>query len=274
MTIEKKIFVLSDSLGHTAEEVAKAAASQFADGFKIIKSPNVNDEKQIEEVLRDAKAIGGVIFYTLVSPELNRYLEAKADEYSVLRLNILGPAMSILQEVSEKAPSLKPGAVRKINGGYFQKIMALDFAVKHDDGRNVAGLRDAEIVLLGVSRTSKTPLSVYLAYRGYKVANVPLVYGVDVPKKLFQINPNKIFGLIIDAEFLRGIREQRMESVGSSKNGYADVSYILKELNFAKEIMLDLGCRIINITHKAIEETASEILKYYNTSNYEGDHDV
>ncbi|MDI6799885.1 MAG: pyruvate, water dikinase regulatory protein [Actinomycetota bacterium] len=274
MATKTRIYVLSDSLGHTAEEVAKAAASQFADDFTIIKWPNVNEKKQVEDVIKEAKIGGSVIFYTLVSPELNRFLEDKADEYGVLRLNILGPALSILEEASNISPSLKPGASRKINGGYFEKIRALDFAVKHDDGRNVASLKDAEIVIIGVSRTSKTPLSVYLAYRGWKVANVPLVYGVDLPKELFQINPNKIFGLIIDAGLLREIREQRLESVGSGKNGYADVSYILKELGFAKEVMLDLGCRIINVTHKAIEETASEILKYYNTMNYEGANHV
>lgn len=265
---KNKIYILSDSLGHTAEEVAKAAASQFPDDFMIVKLPNVNNEEQIEEVISEAKLDGGVVFYTLVSPELNQYLETSADEKGVSHLNILSPALSILEDVSDKSPSLRPGASRKINGGYFRKIKALDFAVKHDDGRNVKGIKEADIVIIGVSRTSKTPLSVYLAYRGYKVANVPLVYGVDLPKELFQINPKRIFGLVIDPESLRGIREQRLESVGSGKNVYADFSYILKELNHANEAMLDIGCKIINITHKAIEETASEILKHYNSIDY------
>jgi len=259
------IYVFSDSLGDTAEQVAEAAASQFTEDFDIVKWTKIVDESQIEEVLNKAKNGRSIVFYTLVSQKLISFLESRADELGIPRLNILGPAIEVLNEVTCTPPELKPGASRKISNGYFSKIEALNFAVKHDDGRNLKDLKKAEIVLIGVSRTSKTPLSVYLAYRDWKVANVPLVYGIEPPKDLFEILPEKIVGLDTEAELLKEFRTQRLETLGSPKNGYADIIYILKEVEFARSVMKKIGCRIINITHRAIEETASEILKYYNS---------
>jgi len=258
------IYVLSDSLGDTAEQVAKAAVSQFSDNFKIVKWSKITNIEQIKAAIDKAKNGHSVMFYTLVAPELSKFLKSKADEFRIPRLDVLGPAIRTLEEVSEVSPELKPGASRQMTRGYFQKIEALNFAVKHDDGRNINDIKEAEIVLLGVSRTSKTPLSVYLAYRGWKVANVPLIYGIEPPKQLFDIFPEKIVGLDIGVDLLRVIREQRLESVGSPRNGYANTSYISKELDYARSVMKKIGCRIIDNTHKAIEETASEILKYYN----------
>ncbi len=267
MTEMKNIYVLSDSLGDTAEQVAKAAASQFAEKFKVIKWPKIRDKNQIEAVINKAKIGPSVIFYSLVAPQLNEFLETKANEFGIPVLNVLSPAISVLEEFSEASAELRPGASREIDHGYFRKIEAINFAVKHDDGRSMENIKEAEIVLVGVSRTSKTPLSVYLAYRGWKVANIPLIYGIEPSKQLFEISPEKVVGLDINENSLREIREQRLEALGAPKNGYANAGYILKELDYARSIMKKIGCRIINTTYKAIEETASEILKYYNSKD-------
>ncbi|MDO8885832.1 pyruvate, water dikinase regulatory protein [Candidatus Oleimmundimicrobium sp.] len=267
MTVKRNIYVLSDSLGDTAEQLAKAATSQFAEKFKIVKWPKIDNEKQIETIISKAKVDSSVIFYSLVIPRLKEFLEIKANEYGVSELDILGPAIKVLEDVLEITAESNPGASRKINNGYFRKIEAMNFAVKHDDGRGIENIKEAEIVLIGVSRTSKTPLSMFLAYHGLKAANIPLIYGIEPAKQLFEIPSEKIIGLDIDANLLREIRGQRLESVGSPKNGYADIKYIFKELECACSIMKKLRCKVINITHKAIEETASEILKYYSKND-------
>ncbi|MBI4744610.1 MAG: kinase/pyrophosphorylase [Actinobacteria bacterium] len=261
-----KIYVLSDSLGETAEQVSKAAISQFArDDFKIIRLPKIKNEEQIIKIIEKAKDEKCVILYTLVEPHLKELLEDRASKNLIPKADILGPAINALSEISENPPDLKPGISRQLNRNYFRKIEALEFAVKYDDGKNPRGLKEAEIVLTGVSRTSKTPLSMYLAYKGYKVANVPIVYNIPPPKELYEIPASKIVGLTISPEILLEIREQRLEAIGARKerNGYAKFNDIMKELKYADSIMSTLCCHIINVAHKAIEETANEILKIF-----------
>ncbi len=260
-----RIYVLSDSLGETAENVSKAAASQFPeDDFKIVKLPKVKNKMQIDEIVKRAKSENSVIFYTLVEPELRRYLEEKAAESSIPRVDVLGPAMGALEIVSGNSPNLKPGIWRRLNRSYFRKIEALEFSVKCDDGRNPRVLKDAEIVLIGVSRTSKTPLSMYLAYYGWKTANVPIVYNIQPPGELFEIPSEKIIGLTISPEILLEIRGQRLEAMrGKKSSGYAKLEEIMKELRYAESIIKKLKCRTVDVGQKAIEESANEILKCF-----------
>jgi regulator of PEP synthase PpsR (kinase-PPPase family) len=261
----RRIYVLSDSLGVTAEHVSKAAASQFPkDDFEIVRLPKIKTKNQIDQAMERIHKDNSVIFYTLVELELREHLEEEAGKYSIPKVDILGPALNALEIISENPPHLKPGVWRQLNRSYFRKIEALEFAVKSDDGRNARALKDAEIVLIGVSRTSKTPLSMYMAYRGWKVANVPIVHNIEPPEELFRIPPEKIVGLTIDPETLLEIRGQRLEAImGKKETGYARLSEIMKELKYAESIMKKLKCRRVNVAHKAIEETANEILRYF-----------
>lgn len=260
-----RIYVLSDSLGETAENVSKAAASQFlGEDFEIIKLPKIKNRSQIDEVVEMAERENSVVFYTLVEPKLRSYLEEVAARRSIPRVDVLGPALAALEIVSKNPPNLKPGIWRRLNRNYFRKIEALEFAVKCDDGKNPKALKDAEIVLIGVSRTSKTPLSMYLAYRGWKVANVPIVYNIEPPEELFEILPEKVIGLTVSPEILLEIRGQRLEAIGGKRNSsYGKLNEIMKELKYAESIMKRLKCRIVDVGHKAIEETANEILKHF-----------
>ncbi|MDI6892344.1 MAG: pyruvate, water dikinase regulatory protein [Actinomycetota bacterium] len=258
------IYVLSDSLGETAEVVSKAAASQFEEEFELVKVPKVSDKEDIKRIVGKARDGNCVLFYTLVKPKLRKFLEEQADEASIPRLDILSPAIEALITISKTSPRLEVGAGHRVNRDYFHRIEALNFAVKHDDGRNARDLRKADVVLIGVSRTSKTPLAMYLAYRGWKVANIPIVLGIEPPRELFEISPQKIIGLTIDADFLTSVREQRLGSLGSPRNGYVEKRDILRELDFAESVMKRIGCKVINVTHRAVEETASEILRYYS----------
>ncbi|MDP3013989.1 MAG: kinase/pyrophosphorylase, partial [Candidatus Subteraquimicrobiales bacterium] len=176
--------------------------------------------------------------------------------------DILGPAISMLEEVTEEAPYLEPGRWRLVDSNYYRRIEALEFAVKHDDGRSVHDIKKADLVLIGISRTSKTPLSIYLALRGLRVANVPLVLGLEPPREIFDISHKKMIGLTIEAQALAEIRSRRIEVLQGKNNGYMKMSSILNEIEQAEATMRKIGCRIINVTHKAVEEIASEILRY------------
>lgn len=256
------IFVLSDSLGETAESVALAASSQFKEEFKLIKIPKVANKDDIDKVISEAKNRRCVIFFTLVQKELHDYLEEKAEKENVLYFDILGPAISMLQEITEQPPCFETGRWRLTDSNYYKRVEALEFAVKHDDGRSIQDIKKADLVLIGVSRTSKTPLSIYLALRGLKVANVPLIYGLEPPSEIFDISPKKIIGLTIDPEPLAKIRAQRTEVLRARNNGYSKMRSVLNEIQQGEAVMKKIGCRLINVTNKAVEETASEILRY------------
>lgn len=258
------IYALSDSLGETAELVARAAASQFdgEQGFVVKRMGRVSSPIQVRQAVRQAEDVGAAIFYTLVDPRLRVAMREALADSDVHAVDILGPALDALAGIIPEPPHMEPGAQRKVTRSYFRKIEALEFAVTHDDGRHPEGLKLAEIVLIGVSRTSKTPLSVYLSYKGFKVANVPLIPGVDPPEQLFESLKGTIIGLTGDAEVLAEIRRERVHSLGTAALKYADPDSIEEELAYARTVMRKLGCPIVSTTRRAIEEAADEILKY------------
>ena len=259
----QKIFVISDSIGETAELVARAAASQFNFDSKDIKRISyVTDKQAIDNIIEDAADYHSVIVYTLLSEELRLYLREKTIDADILSVDILGPVLSAFGEISGIQPRLEPGRLHKIDDGYFKKIEAIEFAVKFDDGKDPRGLSKADIVLVGVSRTSKTPISMYLANKSYKVANVPLVPEVPVPEELFNVPSKKIVGLTIDPDKLTAIRQTRLKVIGlPGQADYANIQRISDELEYAHQIMRKLRCPIINVSSKAIEETANEIIQ-------------
>ncbi|WP_170008754.1 pyruvate, water dikinase regulatory protein [Bacillus fonticola] len=257
------IYVISDSVGETAELVTKAAISQFNGSDTTIKRiPYVEDTGTIEEVISLAKIYHGMIVFTLVRPDIRAYLQTRAREEELFAYDILGPLMDECQEIYGRLPKNEPGLVRKLDEDYFKKVEAIEFAVKYDDGRDPRGILKADIVLIGVSRTSKTPLSQYLAHKRLRVANVPLVPEVDPPEELFQIPKERCVGLKIQPEKLNQIRKERLIALGLNDNAnYANIQRIANELSYFKTIMEKIQCPVIDVTNKAVEETANVILQ-------------
>ena len=256
-----EVYVVSDSLGDTAESVAKATISQFDENIDVIRVPFIRHAEQVEKVVEEAAEHHAVVCHTLVSPELRQTFEKIAEAKHVRYVDILGPMMDMVGSITTTKPRMKPGIIHKLDEEYFKKVEAIEFAVKYDDGKNPAGFAKADIVLIGVSRTSKTPLSMYMAHKKYKVANLPLVLEVPLPEEIFHVPPYRIIGLIIDPYKLNTIRAERMKALGfSGSANYTDIARIQDELTYAKEVMRQLHCLVIDVSNKAIEETASRIM--------------
>ncbi|RDI43995.1 hypothetical protein DFR59_10357 [Falsibacillus pallidus] len=258
------IYVVSDSVGETAELVTKAAISQFNGSSAVIKRiPYIEDLSHVDEVISLAKLNHGMIAFTLVKPEIRNYMNKRSEEEGLFAIDIIGPLMDKFGELCGKKPLNEPGLVRKLDDDYFKKVEAIEFAVKYDDGRDPRGILRADIILVGVSRTSKTPLSQYLAHKRLKVANVPLVPEVDPPEELFQVPPEKCIGLKISPEKLNEIRKERLISLGlNDKASYANLERIRQELVYFDKVAGKIGCTVIDVTNKAVEETANIIINH------------
>ncbi|MBS3956235.1 MAG: kinase/pyrophosphorylase [Clostridiales bacterium] len=256
------IHVISDSLGETGEMVARAAKAQFARGsFRIERLPKVTTPEELRETVETHCGRDCIFFYTLVDAALCSEMELLC-EGGVRGVDLIGPAVRLLREVAGLAPTGEAGAVRRTDQGYFDRIEAMEFAVKHDDGRNPEGLTEADIVLIGVSRTSKTPLSMYLAFKGWRVANVPLASGLVPPPELHDVDPRRVFGLVTSVDVLVDIRSERMREIGAFVSGYANREAVERELEEARAFMRTLGCIVIHTENRAIEEAAQEIIRY------------
>jgi hypothetical protein len=257
-----KIYIVSDSIGETAELVVRAGISQFsANSFEIKRMPYVNDRKFIDTILDTAAKKPSMLVYTLLDSDLRIYLAEKALEKNIEAIDLMGSLLNSLSAITGVEPKMEPGKIHRLDAEYFQRIEAIEFAVKFDDGKDPRGLFKADIALVGVSRTSKTPISMYLANRGYKVANIPLVPEVTPPKELYEISNRKMVGLTINPEELFSIRQTRLKVLGlPNQADYANLDRILSELDFAEALMRKFKCPIINVTKKAIEETANEII--------------
>ncbi|WP_033828389.1 pyruvate, water dikinase regulatory protein [Bacillus andreraoultii] len=258
------IYIVSDSVGETVELVTKAAMSQF-NGARVDlqRIPFVEDHTTIDEVISLAKLNQGIIVFTLVKPDMRKYLTERANQENIFAFDVLGPLIDQFEEISGVTAKYEPGLVRKLDEDYFKKIEAIEFAVKYDDGKDPNGLLKADIVLIGVSRTSKTPLSQFLALKRYKVANVPIVPEVEPPEELFQIDGRKCIALKISPDQLNHIRKERLIALGlDAKANYAKEERIKQELEYFEQIVNRIGCHMIDVTNKAVEETANMIVNY------------
>ncbi|MDQ7794098.1 MAG: pyruvate, water dikinase regulatory protein [bacterium] len=258
------IFVVSDSIGETAELVTRAAASQFDSGrFPIRRFPYVSDTASLLEIINEARAGNVVIVYTLVEPRLRDTMREAAHTLGIPTADIMGPVMEAIARVTEMAPRLEPGLTRRLDEEYFRRVEAVEFAVNQDDGKNPRGLESADCVLLGISRVSKTPVCMYLARRGVKAANFPLIPEVELPPEIVSLPSSRLIGLTADAQYILDIRRQRAKVIGLRPGApYAEMDRILKELEYADEVFRRLGCHVIDMTRMAIEETASRILEF------------
>ncbi|GAA0698610.1 pyruvate, water dikinase regulatory protein [Paraclostridium ghonii] len=257
------IYVISDSVGETAQQVTKAAISQFQlkGDYEIRRFPYVVEVNFLEEILKSAKEESAIVVYTLVEKELLVFTEDYCSKENLSCVDLMTP---ILKQIASKIgvnPRREPGIIRKLDESYFKRVEAIEFAVKYDDGKDPRGILQADIILLGISRTSKTPLSMYLANKNIKVANVPLVPEIPIPKEVFEINQKKIIGLTNTPEKLNQIRQERLKALGLSSNAnYAKFDRILQELDYSDKVMKKAGCPVIDVSSKAIEETAGIIM--------------
>lgn len=258
------VYILSDSLGETAEQVSRAALAQFPeDAFHVVRLPRVTSRGQLEGVIKGASGERVVFVYTLAEPRLREAMETLIAERGLGAVDVLGPTVGALAGATGSEPNWRPGAIRQTDKEYFDRVEALDFAVQHDDGRNAEHLPAADIVLIGVSRSSKTPLSMYLAFKGYRVANIPLVPDVAPPAELYEVDARRVFGLLIDPDLLVEIRRARLIEIGSAAGHYGEREAIELELEESRALMRRLGCIIVHVGTRAIEETAQEILRHY-----------
>ncbi len=270
----RPVFVLSDGTGETADKVARAALRQFEGaGVQILLFPNVTDRGGIERILKQAALQGAFVVTSLVSAEQRNFANELCKAWRLLHVDVLGTMIAGLSGWLGQAPQNQPGLLHRADAEYFKRIEAIEFAIKMDDGKEVRRLQMADIVLTGVSRTSKTPLSVLLAYKGFKVANVPLVLDREPPEQLFELDPRRVFALMIDADKLQEIRQNRlktMQALGDVRN-YSDMGYILAELEYAERLFRgNRRWHQINITNRAVEETAAIILSQLSQSGLTG----
>ncbi len=257
------VYIVCDSTGKTAETLFNAIAVQFnINNLETRYFTNVANLEMLSEIIEEARNVENVIIaYTLILPEFCDYIEDEAENYGIPTIDILGPFLTRFSQILDSQPQLEVGLNYKIDKEVFKRIECLDFNIRVDNGRDLNKLKEADIVLMGVSRTSKTPLSMYLAHFKYKVATVALSPEVIPPREIFEIPREKIFGLQIEPSVLQKLRENRVKMMDFSQEiGYVKQERITEELKYAERIMRKVGCRIIDVTYKSVEETAAEIL--------------
>ncbi|RIK41734.1 MAG: kinase/pyrophosphorylase [Chloroflexi bacterium] len=257
------LFVVSDGSGSTAEAALDAAMVQFPEvAFTIIRRPGVRTREQVLSVVRDATMTQGIIVHTIVVQEIRQILVRECRQRIIPHFDLIGPLIGHISQAVGMRPILRPGAARRIDPEYYQRVESIQYTVQHDDGQSIATLDQADIVLVGVSRSSKTPLSIYLSMRGMKVANIPIVLGIAPPPQLREIDQRRIVALTIDAEYLAQIRRNRLEALGQPATGdYTDLDKIREELAYLRRIVRSgYPWPIVNITHKSVEEAAKEVI--------------
>jgi regulator of PEP synthase PpsR (kinase-PPPase family) len=255
--------MVSDATGETAARLVQALEAQFPDQeFIEIRHPSVETAEDLQVAVNRMKGRPAVVVYTLVKPEMRERMRTLCRRAKLHYCDLLGHPIDAVARVSGVAASMTPRSRPPLNSAYFKRMEAIEFAVRYDDGVGL-GLWDADLVLVGVSRTSKTPLSIYLGYLGHKAANVPVVKGIEPPRGLFEIEREKIVGLTIDANRLLEIRRARVRQMGARERNrrYAELAEIYEELEQASALHRRLGCPVIDISDLSIEETALRVIR-------------
>jgi len=262
------VHLVSDSTGETLVAMMKASTAQFRNATALEHlHALVRSESQMEKTLQEIGAKPGVVLYTLVNEERRKMLESYCAKLNIPAISILDPTLSMLGRYLGSAMISEVGAQRTLDAEYYGRIEALDYAMAHDDGQNVMGLKNADIVLLGISRTSKTPTSIYLANRGYKTGNIPLVPGAPLPSILDEFPDPFIVGLVAAPDRIVQIRQQRLVGLKpNEQTDYIDVDRVRDEMREAKRMFVKKGYKVIDVTRKSIEETSAQIIKAYQNS--------
>src|SRR6266566_8248788 len=256
-----ELHVVSDATGETAARLVQALEAQFPDQeFVEIRHPRIETEDDLQLAVSRMRGRAAVVIYTIVQPELRESMRALCRRAKLHYCDILGHPIEAVARVSGMAARMTPGSRPPLNSAYFKRMEAIEFAVRFDDG--VAhGLHDADVVLVGVSRTSKTPLSIYLGYLGHKAANVPVVKGIAPPAELFEVDQAKVVGLTIHPNRLVEIRRARARTMGARSRQYAELMEIYEELEQAENLHRRLSCPVVDVSELSIEETAHRVLR-------------
>jgi regulator of PEP synthase PpsR (kinase-PPPase family) len=256
------VYIVSDATGATGRRVVEAALAQFAGAqVEVVQIPGVREVDAVVQIVAEAAKARGTIVHTLALPKLRQALLDEGRRCHVVTIDLMGPLVARLSDSLELAPLAKPGLLQQIDDTYIQRIEAIDYTVRHDDGRRPEDLPDADLVLVGVSRTSKTPVSIFLAYRGWKVANVPIIVNLEPPPALFQVDRRRVIALTIQPKRLANLRRARMSRLARGYSlTYADLDYIEAELDWAELLLRRERWPKVDVTHKSIEEVASEII--------------
>jgi regulator of PEP synthase PpsR (kinase-PPPase family) len=259
-----QVFVVSDGTGDTGTAAVRAVMLQFQSPWRLRVFSEIRYVSEARRVVSLAAEAGAMVVYSLVDGLVVDTLQLEAQQQSVVAVDLLGPVIAKVAQRLRTEPRHQPGLLHGMSDDYFKRIEAVEFAVHHDDGANVHTLHEADIVLTGVSRTSKTPLCMYLAQRGYKTGNVPLVPQVEPPKELLELDRRKVFGLLIDSDALMTIRQARLRAIRASPStAYTNSDAVMNEIERARLFFRRKGWRTIDITGKAVEENASRIIEYY-----------
>jgi len=267
MSVKRKVLILSDATGTTAEMVVRNALTQFEHkDFELKRFSYVRNKSKVLEAVESAFESGGIIFHTLVSRELRDALLSESLRKNVPTIDLMGPTLKLLSEFCNEPPKMDPGIQYNLSDRYFRRIEAIEYTVTHDDGHGIENLNRADIILTGVSRTSKTPLSIFIANRySLAIANIPIVPGIELPEKLFMIDQSKIVGLTISPRRLMDVRKARLERVNlGTPTKYVNFDDIIYELRYAHSIFASNGWPVIDVTEKSVEEIALEILSVTN----------
>ena len=263
--VRQTVYIISDGTGETASQMVRAALVQYENlDVNIVKCKNVRTEAQVEPLLDDVAQKNGMIVYTVVSKMLRKYIVEVSAQKKILAIDLLGPLLLGFDGYFGKTDVVpQAGILHSVDEKYFKRIEAIEYTVKHDDGKTFAALAEADIVLVGISRTSKTPLSIFLSHKGFKVANIPLVLNTPLPEELFKIDQRKVVGLIIDADTLLRIRRKRLEKFGQDPGSeYASKEHVFKEIEYANQLYKqNRRWPVFNVTDRALEETAAEIVR-------------
>jgi regulator of PEP synthase PpsR (kinase-PPPase family) len=257
-----QVFAVSDGTGVTAERVVQAALTQFT-GFdvNITRRGGVRNQEQVRGILVEAEAVNAIVVHTFVSAELRRMVLTEGRGRGVATIDLMGPLLARLATVLATRPRSEPGLFQTFDDAYLSRIEAIRYAVNHDDGRSPEEWSQADIVLVGVSRTCKTPTSIYLAYQGWQVANVPIVLGIEPPPDLFRLPKGRVVALMVQMERLAMLRHARLERLGTASAGYADIEHVRREVVYAYELLERRpDWPIVDMTSKSIEEAATEIV--------------
>ncbi len=255
-----ELHVVSDATGETATRVVAATEAQFPEQpFVTVRHPRVETVADLQLALARIEGHRAVVIFTLVEPTLRLVMRELCDDAGVDYCDLLSEPLAAVAKVSGQRAEMRPRARPALDEGYFKRISAIEFAVKNDDGLG-RSLAAADVILVGVSRTSKTPLSIYLGYLGWKATNVPLVKGIEPPSELFEIDPARIVGLTIDANRLAEIRSERLVLMGGDRR-YADLNEVYEDLEHAAAIQKRLGCPLIDVSELSIEEIALRIVQ-------------
>jgi len=268
------VFVISDGTGNTAEKSVRAAFRQFEGHPLTLRTfPMVTTEAKLADLFQRAKAQEAMVVSTLVQPEMRMRAHQFANDLAVRHIDLIGQLLGEFEAFLHQKPVGVPGLLHRADDTYYRRVEAVEYTVKVDDGKEPRMLQQADVLLVGISRTSKTPLSTFLAHKGLKVANIPIVLDRPLPPALFTVQQDRIFALTIDASVLRDIRLSRLKHMRvNGRSNYGDFEYILAELEYAQRLFRQNPMwPVLDVTNKALEETAAHIVAYLNDRGYSFD---